>query len=158
MIRKALAVLVMVLVWIHSAMAATVKYDLTITNKVVRLAGGDVVAMAVNNSIPAATLFFKKGDWAKITVTNKLAVDTSVHWHGILLPNRQDGVPYVNQLPIKPNESHLFEFQINQTGTYWYHSHTGLQEQCGVYRGIVIEQANNVKADKVEAIVQIRSD
>jgi FtsP/CotA-like multicopper oxidase with cupredoxin domain len=110
MIRKALAVLVMVLVWIYSAMAATVKHDLTITNKVVRLAGEDVVAMAVNNSIPAATLFFKKGDWAKITVTNKLAVDTSVHWHGILLPNRQDGVPYVNQLPIKPNESHLFEF------------------------------------------------
>jgi len=92
MVKKVLAVFIFVFVWVHSAVAVTVEYDLTITNKVVRLAGEEVVAMAVNNSIPAPTLFFKKGDWAKITVTNKLTVDTSVHWHGILLPNHQDGV------------------------------------------------------------------
>ncbi len=153
MVKKVLAVFILVFVWVPSAVAVTVEYDLTITNKVVRLAGEEVVAMAVNNSIPAPTLFFKKGDWAKITVTNKLTVETSVHWHGILLPNHQDGVPYVNHMPIKPNESHVFEFQLKQSGTHWYHSHTGLQEQRGVYGGIVIEQANPVPADKAEVVV-----
>ncbi len=151
--KNALAVFILVIVCGRPAVSATVEYKLTITHKVVNLAGEEVVGMAVNDSIPAPTLFFKKGDLAKITVTNKLTVDTSVHWHGILLPNNQDGVPYVNQLPIKPNESHLFEFIINQTGTYWYHSHTGLQEQIGVYGGIVIAQDDNVNTDKTEVIV-----
>ena len=81
--------------------------------------------MAVNGTIPAPTLYFKEGDIAQIQVTNKTDEDTSVHWHGLLLPNHQDGVPYVNHPPIEPGKSHLFTFNLRQSGdllvpcTYW---------------------------------------
>lgn len=116
-----------------------VVYNLIIDEKTINYSGEDRVAMAVNDSIPGPTLKFKEGDLAEIHVTNKMAVETSVHWHGLILPNYQDGVPYLTTPPILPGETLVYEFPISHSGTYWYHSHTGLQEQRGVYGSIVIE-------------------
>jgi len=139
----------------NSCFAKTIEYDLSFDYKAVTFKGKTTQGMAVNDSIPAPTLYFTEGDTALIHVTNKMDVDTSVHWHGILLPNHEDGVPYVNHPPIKPNESHLFRFKLKQAGTYWYHSHTGLQEQRGVYGAIVIQPANKlpIKFNKEATIV-----
>lgn len=115
------------------------EYDLEITYKHVYVAGKGSRGMAVNGTIPGPTLRFKEGDTAKIHVTNKMDVNTSVHWHGLLLPNRQDGVPYLTTPPIAPGATLTYEFPLIQAGTYWYHSHTGLQEQIGVHGSIVIE-------------------
>ncbi|MCK4494023.1 MAG: multicopper oxidase domain-containing protein, partial [Methylococcales bacterium] len=90
------------------------KYDLAIDYKSVTYNNKTTQGMAVNNAIPAPTLYFTEGDTALINITNKMDVDTSIHWHGILLPNHEDGVPYVNHPPIKPNESHLFQFKLKQ--------------------------------------------
>ncbi|MEZ5976486.1 MAG: multicopper oxidase domain-containing protein, partial [Planctomycetota bacterium] len=89
---------------------------------------------------PAPTLEFTEGDWARITVHNGLEdEETSLHWHGLLLPNLEDGVPYLTTPTLHPGESREFNFPLKQAGTYWYHSHTGLQEQQGVYGAIVIQ-------------------
>lgn len=117
----------------------TVTYRFSIDEKMVNFSGKEVEAMAINNSIPAPTLTFSEGQNAVIYVTNNMRVETSVHWHGLILPNFQDGVPYLNTPPILPGKTHKFEFPINQSGTYWYHSHTGLQEQRGVYGAIIIK-------------------
>ena len=114
-------------------------YHLTVDYKTVNFTGKETQAMAVNDSLPAPALYFKEGEIAVIHVTNKMDVETSIHWHGILLPNFQDGVPYLTTPPIKPGKTHTFTFPLKQSGTYWYHSHTGLQEQRGIYGAIVIE-------------------
>nr|WP_245578750.1 multicopper oxidase domain-containing protein [Algoriphagus vanfongensis] len=98
-----------------------------------------VPAMTVNGTIPGPTLTFQEGGYAIIYVKNEMDVETSVHWHGILLPNFFDGVPYLTTPPILPGETQKYEFPLKQSGTYWYHSHTMLQEQSGVYGSIVIE-------------------
>lgn len=134
--------------------AETVEYDLTIGYKTVNYTGREVRAMSINNSIPGPTLRFREGDFARIRVHNEMDEETSIHWHGVLLPNRQDGVPYLTTPPIKPKTTHTFEFPIIQSGTYWYHSHTGLQEQSGVYGSIVIEpKEQSIKVDKEYVIV-----
>ncbi|MCJ8289664.1 MAG: multicopper oxidase domain-containing protein [Crocinitomicaceae bacterium] len=117
----------------------TTIYRLTIDYKTVNFTGKNIKAMAINNSIPAPTLEFEEGKYAVIYVTNNMDVESSVHWHGLILPNYQDGVPYLNSPPIKPKQTHRFEFPLKQSGTYWYHSHTGLQEQRGVYGAIIIK-------------------
>ena len=122
----------------------TVTYRFTIDEKMVNFTGKDVEAMAINNSIPAPTLFFTEGQNAVIYVTNHMKVESSVHWHGLILPNFQDGVPYLNSPPIGPGKTHKFEFPVKQSGTYWYHSHTGLQEQRGVYGAIIIKPKEKV--------------
>ena len=115
------------------------EYNLTIEQNEITLAGVTADGMTVNGGIPAPTLEFTIGDLAIINVTNKMNVETSVHWHGIILPNFFDGVPYLTTPPIKPNTTFQYRIPINQTGTYWYHSHTMLQEQKGVYGSIVIQ-------------------
>ena len=117
----------------------TVIYRLTIDYKTVNFTGRAKKAMAINNSLPAPVLYFKEGQTAIIHVTNKMDVESSVHWHGILLPNFQDGVPYLTTPPILPGKTHTYTFPLQQSGTYWYHSHTGLQEQRGLYGAIIIE-------------------
>ncbi len=121
------------------AQSDTVDYSLIIAKKMISPAGKEVMGMSVNNSIPGPTLRFTEGDYARISVTNTMEVETSVHWHGILLPNFQDGVPYLTTPPIRPGETFEYFFQLKQSGTYWYHSHTMLQEQSGVYGSLVIE-------------------
>lgn len=113
-------------------------YDLAIGYETVNYTGKKVQAMTFNGSIPGPTLEFNEGEFAIINVTNKMDVETSVHWHGLILPNFYDGVPYLNTPPIKPGETQQYKFALKQSGTYWYHSHTGLQEQRGVYGSIQI--------------------
>ena len=117
-----------------------VRYDLTIGEKFVNYSGKRVKALAINDQIPAPTLEFTEGDIAEIHVRNTLTEETSLHWHGILLPNEQDGVPYLTTTPIAPKGTHVFRFPIRQSGTYWYHSHSNLQEQRGLYGPFVIKK------------------
>ena len=115
-----------------------VRYDLTITDTIVNFSGKEKRAIAVNGQIPMPTLTFTEGDIAEIVVHNKLTESTSLHWHGLFLPNKEDGVPYLTQMPIEPNETFTYRFPIIQSGTHWYHSHSGLQEQIGMYGSLVL--------------------
>ncbi|CAM3268355.1 multicopper oxidase domain-containing protein [Aequorivita lipolytica] len=125
------------------------EYTLTIKEEMVNKAGKEVKGMTVNGTIPGPILEFTEGEYAVIYVKNEMSVETSVHWHGILLPNFQDGVPYLTTPPIRPGETFKYEFPIKQAGTYWYHSHTMLQEQSGVFGSLVINpKEKNLDYDK----------
>lgn len=134
-----IALCALVLLWTGAARAAAPEATLVVRQEVVDIAGVSAPAMTFNGQIPGPTLRWRLGDLARIRVHNEMDVPTSVHWHGLLLPNREDGVPGLTTPPISPGGSHLFEFPIRQTGTYWYHSHSGLQEQRGLYGSIVID-------------------
>ena len=127
----------------------TVEYNLHVKDTIVNFTGKNRKALAINGSIPAPTLYFQVGDTAIIHVHNHLQKQqTSTHWHGLLLPNEQDGVPYLTTAPIEPSTTHTFKFPITHSGTYWYHSHTMFQEQSGLYGSIVIypnEGTENIK-------------
>jgi len=118
-----------------------VEYDLYVTDTMVNFTGKQRHAIAINGQIPAPILEFTEGDTAIIRVHNLMKMETSVHWHGILLPNREDGVPYLTTSPVEPGKTYTFTFPLIQSGTYWYHSHTMLQEQSGLYGSIVIHPA-----------------
>lgn len=118
--------------------AKDVEYNLNIAMEEVNITGKPVMGMTVNGGIPAPTIELTEGDTAIVHVKNSMDVETSIHWHGILLPNEEDGVSYLTTPPIKPHSTHTFSFPVIQSGTYWYHSHTGLQEQRGLYGSIVI--------------------
>jgi CopA family copper-resistance protein len=136
-----------------------VVYDLYITDTLVNFTGKTVKAQAINGLIPGPALRFTEGDTAIIHVHNKMKGETSMHWHGLLLPNKFDGVPYIETAPIMPGQTHDFIFPLRQTGTYWYHSHTMLQEQSGLFGSIVIEAQNKTKLiDQVPDKVLILSD
>ena len=98
-------------------------------------------AFAVNGTVPGPLIRLKQGQDVRLHVTNKLDEDSSIHWHGLLLPFQFDGVPGVSFPGIKPGETFTYEFPIRQAGTYWWHSHSGLQEQAGHYGPIIIESA-----------------
>jgi len=115
------------------------KFDLTYSPTKVNLTGKDRIATAINGSVPAPVLRWKEGDTVILNVTNNMAEDTSIHWHGIILPPDQDGVPGISFAGIKPGETFQYSFPVNQSGTYWYHSHSGFQEQTGAYGAIVID-------------------
>ena len=117
-----------------------VRYDLYVKDTIVNFTGKEKRAIAVNGKIPMPTLTFTKGDTAEIYVHNELDEETSMHWHGLFLPNKEDGVPNLTQMPIKPHTTHLYRFAIMQHGTHWYHSHTGLQEQIGMYGSMVLNK------------------
>jgi FtsP/CotA-like multicopper oxidase with cupredoxin domain len=121
----------------------TVRYDLYVKDTIVNYTGNERRAIAVNGQIPMPTLHFTEGDMAEIHVHNQLKEDTSLHWHGLFLPNKEDGVPYLTQMPIAPNSTHVYRFPIIQNGTHWYHSHTGMQEQIGMYGNFVIHKKAN---------------
>jgi len=115
-----------------------VRYDLYVKDTLVNFTGKEKRAIAVNAQIPMPTLVFTEGDTAEIHVHNQLKETTSLHWHGLLLPNKEDGVPNLTQMPIEPNTTHIYRFPIIQNGTHWYHSHSGLQEQIGMYGNFVM--------------------
>ena len=115
------------------------EYTITIREEMVNKAGKNVMGMTVNGSIPGPTLEFTEGEYAVIYVKNEMSVETSIHWHGLILPNFFDGVPYLTTPPIEPGKTFKYEFPLNQSGTYWYHSHTMLQEQSGVFGSFVIQ-------------------
>ena len=118
----------------------TVRYDLYVRDTIVTFGNKPKHAIAVNGQIPMPTLTFTEGDTAEIYVHNELNEETSMHWHGLFLPNQYDGVPNLTQMPIKPHTTHLYTFPIIQHGTHWYHSHTGLQEQIGMYGSFIMNK------------------
>ena len=139
--------------------ARVVEYDLTIAETEVSLGGKPRIALTVNGGIPAPVLHFTEGDTARINVHNRLPrEETSLHWHGILLPNAQDGVPGITTPCIRPGKTHTFEFKLRHAGTYWYHSHTGLQEQRGVYGAIVVTPRGGEKVRAAADHVLMLSD
>lgn len=115
------------------------QFKLSIGYQKVNFTGQERTATTVNGSLPAPVLRWKEGDRVRLSVTNQLAHDSSIHWHGIILPTNMDGVPGLSFDGIKPGATFDYEFDLNQNGTYWYHSHSGFQEQTGVYGAIVIE-------------------
>ena len=120
----------------------TIRYDLFITDTLVHYKTKSVSALAINGQIPGTTLQFIEGDTAEIYVHNKMHHETSLHWHGLILPNRFDGVPYLTTAPIKGHSTAVYKFPLVQSGTYWYHSHTMLQEQLGLYGAFIIRRRN----------------
>jgi CopA family copper-resistance protein len=112
--------------------------DLVIGSLAFNVTGKARMATAVNGSVPAPILRLTEGDTATINVTNRLSVPSSIHWHGIRLPADQDGVPGLTFRGIKPGETFTYRFPIKQGGTYWYHSHSGMQEQTGLYGPLVL--------------------
>lgn len=122
-----------------SAVAESVSYELNISETTLSPAGSPRRVLTINGGTPGPTLRFREGDVAHITVRNHLSEEsTSVHWHGLLVPNPMDGVPYITTPPIAPGTSQEYTFPLTHPGTYWYHSHTGLQEQRGMYGSIVV--------------------
>ncbi len=119
----------------------TVVYHLYVTDTLVNYTGRKKHAYAINGSLPAPALYFTEGDTAEIYLHNNLKKEeTSLHWHGVILPNRFDGVPYLTTARIGPGETHLYKFRVMQNGTYWYHSHTALQEQQGMYGALIFKK------------------
>lgn len=98
-------------------------------------------AIGVNGTVPAPLLRFKEGQRVRLAVSNTLDVESSIHWHGLLVPFPMDGVPGISFPGIKPRSTFVYEFPVVQAGTYWYHSHSGAQEQEGLYGPIVIDPA-----------------
>ena len=122
-----------------------VEVDLEIAEQILSPAGTPVRALTINGTVPGPTLRFTEGDTARIHVHNRLkSEETSLHWHGLLVPNDQDGVPHLTTPPIAPGTTFTYEFPLRQSGTYWFHSHTGLQEQRGVLGSIVVEPRDGV--------------
>jgi len=120
--------------------AKVVAYTLEIGERTLSPAGRPVRTLTINGGTPGPVLRFREGEVARITVRNTFgAEDASIHWHGLLVPNLEDGVPELTTPRIGPGQTRVFEFLLRQSGTYWYHSHTGLQLQGGVYGAIIIE-------------------
>ncbi|WP_151742126.1 multicopper oxidase domain-containing protein [Acinetobacter sp. TUM15103] len=127
-------------------MAAVKEYDLTIAEQTVNITGKPLKRITVNGKFVAPLLEFEEGDDAVIRVHNKLKnQDSSIHWHGLILPGIMDGVPGFNQFDgIAPNKTYEYKFKVRQNGTYWYHSHSKGQEQDGLYGPLVIYPKNKV--------------
>ncbi len=115
------------------------EFNLDISETPVNFTGRSSIATAVNGSVPAPLLRWREGSTVTLRVTNRMRVSTSIHWHGILLPFGMDGVPGLSFNGIGPGETFVYRFDIKQSGTYWYHSHSGFQEQTGLYGPIVVE-------------------
>lgn len=154
-------------VWARSGGANSVKgiqplsgnvFDLRVsdaTHKIQRQSGR---AVLINGQLPAPLLRWREGDEVTLNVSNALSEDTSIHWHGLLLPFHMDGVPGVSFPGIKPGETFSYRFPLKQAGTYWYHSHSGLQEQQGHYGPIIIEPKNDDPVHYDREFVIVLSD
>ncbi len=114
-------------------------FDLFIVETPVNITGNPRTAMTINGGIPGPLLRWREGDTVTLRVKNKLKDSTSIHWHGILLPANMDGVPGLSFHGIEPDGTYVYQFKVRQNGTYWYHSHSGFQEQSGVYGPLVID-------------------
>jgi len=117
-----------------------VRYELYLSDTTVNYAGKLKRAIAANGQIPMPTLEFTEGDTAEIVVHNRLKESTAIHWHGVFLPNKEDGIPHLTQQSIQPGASFTYRFPIIQNGTHWYHSHAGLQEQIGMYGSFIMHK------------------
>ncbi len=128
---------------------------LTVDHLMATIDGRPTHAIGVNGTLPAPLLRLREGQRVRLAVTNRLAEETSIHWHGLLVPFQMDGVPGISFPGIAPGTTFTYEFPVVQAGTYWYHSHSGLQEQMGHYGPIVIDPAgaDPIAADREHVIV-----
>lgn len=115
------------------------EFDLTVGNAPVNYTGSPRIATAVNGGVPGPILRWREGETVTLRIHNALAETTSVHWHGMIVPADMDGVPGLSFMGIAPGSTYAYRFQVNQSGTYWYHSHSRFQEQTGLYGAIVVE-------------------
>lgn len=139
--RKLLPLILLLLFVTKTALAQkVVHYNLYVKDTIVNYAGKEKRAIAVNGQIPMPTLEFTEGDTAEIVVHNLMMEGTSLHWHGLFLPNKEDGIPFLTQMPIQPGTPYTYRFPIIQNGTHWYHSHSGLQEQIGMYGSFIMHK------------------
>ena len=128
--------------------------DLLIRRENLDIGGRVGRPITINGSMPGPLIRLKEGQRARLNVTNALDEDTSIHWHGIILPENMDGVPGVSFPGIKPGETFHYEYNVQQSGTYWYHSHSGLQEQLGHLGPLVIDPAvGDIGADREHVII-----
>ncbi|MFN4022583.1 MAG: copper resistance system multicopper oxidase [Hydrogenophilus thermoluteolus] len=129
--------------------------DLVVGESPVNFTGTPRMATTINGSIPAPTLKLREGDTVTIRVTNRLREVTSIHWHGMILPYEMDGVPGISFPGIAPGETFVYQFQLKQSGTYWYHSHSGMQEQTGMYGALIVEPraGDPIRADRDYVVV-----
>lgn len=123
----------------HTTELRGTEFHLEIGETPVNFTGAARVATTVNGQLPAPTLRWREGDTVTLHVTNRLREQTSIHWHGIILPSNMDGVPGLSFDGIDPGQTYTYRFDVRQSGTYWYHSHSGFQEQTGLYGAIVID-------------------
>ena len=130
-------------------------FDIDIAYKTVNFTGRERPATAFNGSVPGPILRWQEGDRVTLRVTNNLAHDSSIHWHGIILPANMDGVPGISFDGIKPGDTFIYQFDVRQNGTFWYHSHSDFQEQTGMYGAIVIEPSgpDPVSSDRDYVVV-----
>jgi CopA family copper-resistance protein len=131
------------------------QFDLVVSELAVNFTGSRGKATAINGSVPAPTLVWQEGETVTIRVRNDLAVSTSIHWHGIILPYQMDGVPGISFAGIAPGETFTYQFKVQQSGTYWYHSHSGFQELTGMYGAIIVrpKASDPVYYDREMAVV-----
>ena len=122
------------------------EFNLEIGATPVNFTGHPSIAHTVNGQLPGPVLRWREGTTVTLRVTNRLPVQTSIHWHGIVLPFQMDGVPGISFPGIAPGETFVYRFPVKQSGTYWYHSHSLFQEQTGPYGSLVIEPAG---ADRI---------
>ena len=134
------------------------KIDLSIGHAGVTLDGRAGHAVAINGTVPGPLIRLKEGQPVRIAVTNRLAEDTSIHWHGLIVPSHMDGVPGLSFPGIRPGETFTYEFPVKQAGTYWFHSHSGMQEQAGHYAPLVIDPAGAEPAPYDREHVIVLSD
>ncbi len=135
------------------ALAGTVSYELEIGEIQVNFTGEVSTALAINGQVPAPLIEAREGDLLRVTFVNTLDRSATIHWHGILLPPDQDGVPYLNTQPIAAGTTFTYEFPIIHNGTFWYHSHTDLQIQRGLYGPIVLHPPGNVDMEMQDEVV-----
>ncbi|MBC2768335.1 copper resistance system multicopper oxidase [Pusillimonas minor] len=126
------------------------EFNLEVGQSPVNFTGNPRMAFTINGSVPAPTLRWREGDTVTIRVKNTLKEDTSIHWHGIILPYQMDGVPGISFPGIPPGETFVYQFKLEQSGTYWYHSHSGMQEAQGMYGAIIVEprDADPIRVDR----------
>jgi FtsP/CotA-like multicopper oxidase with cupredoxin domain len=130
-------------------------FELSIGETAMNFTGSPRIAQTINGSIPGPLLRWRQGDTVSLRVRNELDEDASIHWHGIVLPANMDGVPGLSFHGIRPRETYNYRFQVRQSGTYWYHSHSGFQEQRGVYGPLVIDprERDPIASDREHVIL-----
>lgn len=156
--KTSILILFLLLFTLASFAQRVVRYDLYVKDTTVNYSGKLKRAIAVNGQIPMPTLTFTEGDTAEIYVHNELNEETALHWHGLFLPNQYDGVPYLTQMPIKPHTTHLYRFPIIQSGTHWYHSHYGLQEQIGMYGSMILNKKKELDIPTIPIVLSEWTD
>jgi len=129
--------------------------ELSIAETPMNITGAPKIAQTINGTLPGPLLRLREGDTVTLRVRNQLDQDASIHWHGLILPANMDGVPGLSYHGIRPGESYVYRFRLKQHGTYWYHSHSGFQEQRGVYAPLVIEprETDGVAADREHVVL-----